>query len=48
MSVLFGYLLLAAGFVKNVATRETEAGGGIEHVAAAYCTEIIFGSAGAV
>ena len=48
MSVLFGYLLLAAGFVKHVATRETEAGGSIEHIAAAYCTEIIFGCARAV
>ncbi len=36
INALFVYLLLAARFVKNVATRETEAGGGIEHVAAAY------------
>ena len=48
MSVLFGYLLLAAGFVKHVAACETEAGGSIEHIAAAYCTEIIFGCARAV
>ena len=48
MNVLFGYLLLAAGFVKHVAACETEAGGSIEHIAAAYCTEIIFGCARAV
>ena len=45
MSILFGYLLLAAGFVKHVTTGETETGRRIEHVTAANYTEIIFGSA---
>ena len=45
---LFGYLLFATGFVKNVTARQADAGRSVEDVAAANHAEIVLGAGGGV